>query len=67
MLMNRSYLDKTVSLHINKGRKVSGILRGYDQFMNIVLDSAVEDTGTNKSNQLGMVVCILIEYSVIFM
>lgn len=53
---NRSYLDKSVSLQLNKGRKVSGILRGYDQFMNIVLDATVEDLGGNKSNNIGMVV-----------
>lgn len=55
---HRSYLDKTISLHLNKGRKVSGTLRGYDQFMNIVLDEAVDETnGVNgKDNKIGMVV-----------
>jgi LSM domain len=33
----RSYLDRTVSLQLNKNRKVVGTLRGYDQFMNVVL------------------------------
>lgn len=41
----------TVSL--NAGRAVSGTLRGFDQFMNIVLDAAVDDRG---KEDLGMVV-----------
>eukprot|EP01038_Epipyxis_sp_PR26KG_P008154 gene8154-11036_t len=49
----RSYLDKNISLHLNKGRKVSGTLRGYDQFMNIVLGDAVDEVTSNK---IGMVV-----------
>jgi small nuclear ribonucleoprotein (snRNP)-like protein len=30
---------------INGSRKVVGTMRGYDQFMNIVLEDAVEDRG----------------------
>eukprot|EP01032_Pedospumella_encystans_P023174 gene23174-26238_t len=51
----RSYLDKKISLHLNKNRKVAGTLRGYDQFMNIVLGDAVEE-GSAGSNFIGMVV-----------
>lgn len=51
----RSYLDKKISLHLNKNRKVAGTLRGYDQFMNIVLGDAVEE-GSSGSNFIGMVV-----------
>jgi small nuclear ribonucleoprotein (snRNP)-like protein len=57
---DRSYLDKNISLHLNKGRKVSGTLRGYDQFMNIVLDEATDETpsstNTSRDNRIGMVV-----------
>ena len=57
VIVIRSYLDKKISLHLNKGRKVSGTLRGYDQFMNIVLGDAVEDiSGGDKTNDIGMVV-----------
>lgn len=49
-------MDKTISLHLNKGRKVSGTLRGYDQFMNIVLDEAVDETPGITSGGIGMVV-----------
>ena len=53
--VNRSYLDKKISLHLNKGRKVVGTLRGYDQFMNIVLGDATEESNGNDNN-IGMVV-----------
>lgn len=57
VFFDRTYLDKTVSLKLNKGRKVSGVLRGYDQFMNIVLDEAIEELGPNQANNdIGMVV-----------
>lgn len=49
-------MDKTISLHLNKGRSVSGTLRGYDQFMNIVLSDAVEEVSSGEGNNIGMVV-----------
>lgn len=55
MFKIRSYLDKRISLHLNKGRKVIGTLRGYDQFMNIVLGDAIEESNGND-NIIGMVV-----------
>lgn len=56
----RLYLDKTISLHLNKGRKVTGTLRGYDQFMNIVLGDAIDETKGAGNAQIGMVVRILV-------
>ena len=35
---------------------MSGTLRGYDQFMNIVLGDAVEETVGSENNRIGMVV-----------
>ena len=62
----RSYLDKQVLLSLNKNRKVTGTLRGYDQFMNIVLGDASEETvgggggattaGAKTAVPIGMVV-----------
>jgi small nuclear ribonucleoprotein (snRNP)-like protein len=49
-------LDKTISLQLNKGRKVQGVLRGYDQFMNIVLGNAVEEASNSNRSNIGMVV-----------
>lgn len=33
-----------------------GVLRGFDQFMNIVLDNSVELTKGGEENEIGMVV-----------
>eukprot|EP01040_Poterioochromonas_malhamensis_P004083 gene4083-4367_t len=53
----KDYLDKTISLQLNKGRKVSGTLRGYDQFMNLVLGNAIEEVSQgNQVKNIGMVV-----------
>ena len=51
----RMYLDKPVVVHMNKNRKVSGTLRGYDQFMNVVLDAANEELPAGQTS-IGMVV-----------
>lgn len=41
-------MDKRISIQVNCNRKVTGILRGFDAFMNIVLDETFEEckTGT---------------------
>jgi small nuclear ribonucleoprotein G len=37
------YMEKRVSVKLNAGRLVTGRLRGFDVFMNLVLDEAVEE------------------------
>lgn len=41
---------------MNGSRKVIGILRGYDVFLNIVLDEAVEEKDGGEKERIGMVV-----------
>ncbi|OCT89921.1 small nuclear ribonucleoprotein G isoform X1 [Xenopus laevis] len=48
----KKFMDKKLSLRLNGGRHVQGILRGFDPFMNLVLD---ESTGDHQNN-IGMVV-----------
>ena len=36
----RQYMDQLVEVNINANRQVVGILKGYDPFMNVVLDEA---------------------------
>ncbi|KAK3255390.1 hypothetical protein CYMTET_35421 [Cymbomonas tetramitiformis] len=50
----KKYMDKQLSIKLNANRHVVGVLRGYDAFMNLVLDETVEQ-GQEKHN-LGMVV-----------
>jgi small nuclear ribonucleoprotein G len=52
----KRYMDKKLSIKLNGNRKVTGILRGYDQFMNLVLDNTVEEVSANERNEIGMVV-----------
>ena len=43
-------------MKINGGRAIEGILRGFDPFMNLVLDEAIEITKAGDKNQIGMIV-----------
>jgi small nuclear ribonucleoprotein G len=54
-------MDKQLLIQLNGNRKVSGILRGYDQFMNLVVDNAVEEVSENEKNNIGMVVSLAIK------
>lgn len=49
-------MDKRMMLKLNGGRTVSGILRGFDPFMNVVIDETVEDCRDGTKNTIGMVV-----------
>ena len=44
-----------VAVKLNANRMVVGTLRGFDQFMNLVVDNTVEVNG-NERNDIGMVV-----------
>ena len=51
-------------LQLNGNRKLSGVLRGFDPFMNLVLEETIDETnygGTEKSSNkasLGMIVSV---------
>jgi U6 snRNA-associated Sm-like protein LSm7 len=59
------YLEKRVRVKFSGGREASGILKGYDPLLNLVLDSTTEyirdqDDSyklTNDTRDLGLVVC----------
>ncbi|CAD6573445.1 MAG: Serine/threonine-protein kinase smg1 [Alectoria sarmentosa] len=50
------YLDKRLFVQLNGSRRVIGVLRGYDVFLNIVLDEAVEEKAGGEKVRIGMVV-----------
>ncbi|VDK49102.1 unnamed protein product [Anisakis simplex] len=52
----KKYMDKHMDLKLNGNRQVSGVLRGFDPFMNIVVEDAVEQLKNGETNTLGMVV-----------
>ena len=43
-------------MSLNGSRKVQGTLRGYDVYLNVVLDEAVEEKKDGGKERLGMVV-----------
>ncbi|XP_065209646.1 U6 snRNA-associated Sm-like protein LSm7 [Planococcus citri] len=60
------YHEKVIRVKFAGGREVSGILKGYDPLVNLVLDNTTEylrdpedlfKLGNNNNRQLGLVVC----------
>ncbi|GAB1212404.1 hypothetical protein ATERTT37_001542 [Aspergillus terreus] len=57
------YMDKEVRVKFNGGREVLGLLKGYDQLMNLVLDdvketmrATIDDEGNETTRSLGLIV-----------
>ncbi|KAL5197619.1 hypothetical protein ABZP36_001131 [Zizania latifolia] len=50
----KKYMDKKLQIKLNANRVVIGTLRGFDQFMNLVVDNTVE-ANVNEKNDIGMV------------
>lgn len=55
-------MDKRLSVSLQGGRRISGVLRGFDIFLNLVVDEAIEESGATPSAPptklpLGQVVC----------
>ena len=44
-------MDLRVDLRMNGDRRIAGIMKGYDQYMNVVLDEAIELV--QKKNEQG--------------
>jgi small nuclear ribonucleoprotein G len=51
----KKYMDKHLDIKLNAGRRVIGVLRGFDQFMNLVLEESVEVVGKDEKNPIGTV------------
>ncbi|MEM3124007.1 MAG: LSm family protein [Nitrososphaerota archaeon] len=49
-------LGNMVLVRLRNGKILRGLLQGYDQHMNIVLDDADEIVTENESNKLGTIV-----------
>ena len=48
----KNYLDKRLRIKLNANRIVTGKLRGYDQFMNLVLEEGVQiNSNTDHNNE----------------
>lgn len=51
-----NYMGKVVTVKLNGNRIVEGVLRGYDQMMNIVLEDVYEVVNENEKQEMGRVV-----------
>ncbi len=49
-------MDLRVDLRLNCNRHIAGVLKGYDQFLNIVLDNAIEIISKDEKRELGTIV-----------
>ena len=49
-------IDKVVLIKLKGNKTIRGSLLGFDQHMNLMLDSTEEITGDGKSNDLGTIV-----------
>ena len=54
-------MDKKLFVHLQGGRKVSGTLRGYDLFLNLVIDDAIEETTPAQKHPIGTVVSYFLQ------
>ncbi|KHC53485.1 small nuclear ribonucleoprotein G [Candida albicans P60002] len=52
----KSYMDKKLSIQLNGSRKIIGILRGYDIFLNITLTDALEVNSKGEKMNIGATV-----------
>lgn len=52
----KRYMEKRLAIKLNAGRQVTGTLRGFDHFMNLVLDDAVEDVSLTEKRPIGKIV-----------
>ncbi|CAE6351101.1 unnamed protein product [Rhizoctonia solani] len=51
----KKFMDKRLFIHLQGGRKISGVLRGFDIFLNLVVDDAVEETVPAEKHPIGQV------------
>mmetsp|Transcript_15566 Transcript_15566/g.22130 ORF Transcript_15566/g.22130 Transcript_15566/m.22130 type:complete len:82 (-) Transcript_15566:747-992(-) len=52
----KRFMDKRLKLSLNGNRKVVGQLRGYDAFLNVVLEDAVTETTGGATENIGTIV-----------
>lgn len=55
-LLILEFMDRKLYLHLQAGREVSGVLRGFDMFLNLVVENAFEELGGGVRKPLGMIV-----------
>lgn len=49
------YMDKRIDIRLNGNRHVAGVVKGYDVFMNLVMDNAIEIISKTAKKDLGTI------------
>ncbi|KAK0411117.1 hypothetical protein QR680_005491 [Steinernema hermaphroditum] len=52
----KKFMDKHMEFKLNGNRRISGVLRGFDPFMNVVIDETLEHNKDGTTEEIGMVV-----------
>ena len=47
----KSYVDRKIQINLNGNRKLIGWLKGYDPFMNIVLENTIDISKSQKNSK----------------
>ncbi|KAF8528982.1 hypothetical protein BU17DRAFT_37077 [Hysterangium stoloniferum] len=55
----KKFMDKKLFINLHGGRKVSGVLRGFDIFLNLVVDDAMEETVAASKHPIGTVASVI--------
>lgn len=65
----KKFMDKRLLINVQGGRKVTGILRGFDIFLNLVLDEARDETYPGQEQNMfgGSTVRIIIPFPSLFL
>jgi len=58
------FMDKRISVLVQGGRKVTGVLRGFDIFLNLVVDESADESVPADKVPMGMVVSPLLSLPV---
>ena len=53
-------MGKKLFIRLQSGHKISGTLRGYDLFLNLVIDDAQEETIPAQRHPIGVIVHFII-------
>lgn len=56
LIHSPQYMDRRVYVHVQANRGMSGVLRGYDMFLNLVLEQAFEELGAGERKPCGTAV-----------
>lgn len=61
----KGYTNKALSVQLNGSRVITGILKGYDIFLNLTMENAAEINQKKKGEKLSIGTCVIRGNSVV--